>query len=48
MISLNDKTNIQGPKFGLVKSTCIDRNTGCQIQQLFNKWTQFNVTVQNL
>ena len=33
IISLNDQTNIQGP-LARVKSTCIDRNTGCQIKQL--------------
>ena len=33
IISLNDHTNIQGP-LAWVKSTCIDRNTGCQIMQL--------------
>ena len=42
IISLNDQTNIQGPLVW-VKSTCIDRNTGCQIQQLCTQGTGFYV-----
>ena len=37
IVSLNDQTNIQGP-LAWVKSTCIDRNTGCQIKQLCTQW----------
>ena len=42
IISLNDQTNIQGP-LAWVKSTCIDRNTGCQIKQLCTQGTGFYV-----
>ena len=34
--------NIQGP-LAWVKSTCIDRKTGCQIKQLCTQETQFYV-----
>ena len=42
IISLNDQTNIQG-HLAWVKSTCIDRNTGCQIKQLSTHGTWFYV-----
>ena len=39
---LFDQTNIQGP-LALVKLTCIDRNTKCQIKQLFTQGVGFYV-----
>ena len=42
IISFNDQTNIQGP-LAWVKSTYIDRNTGCQIKQLCTQGTGFYV-----
>ena len=42
IISLNNQTNIRGP-LALVKSTCIDWNTGCQSKQLCTQGTGFYV-----
>ena len=42
IISLKDQTHIPGP-LAWVKSTCIDRNSGCQIKQLCTKGTQIFV-----